>query len=57
VIHELAYQSIPQILLKKKKGSMQLLKVFLPPSLNAKTCQDFATYKGGQKGNSTMILL
>jgi hypothetical protein len=29
---------------------MQLLKVFLPPSLNAKTCQDFATYKGGQKG-------
>jgi hypothetical protein len=34
---------------------MQLLKVFLPPSLNAKTCQDFATYKGGQKGNSTMI--
>jgi len=36
---------------------MQLLKVFLPPSLNAKTCQDFATYKGGQKGNSTMILV
>jgi hypothetical protein len=36
---------------------MQLLKVFLPPSLNAKTCQDFATYKGWQKGNSTMILV